>query len=543
VELNSVSLAQVTNLFGEIRAKSQIWKCLTSENEQKSFSRETKQGTALFTLSIGVICVWVLAQWFWNADHAYNGHNGDHFYYTAYAHMFNGVPYRRALELSAQYFNYQRPSAVLDYEWIDIAIAPLVYPRTFLSIMMAASIKIFGENGVWFPTLIFGFLTHFLWWRLLLKRFSHRHVGIVMLVISLSPQFTELRFGLYTESPLLFLLTLWCCFVVRAFRPDQPAQTSQFIPLVLLVPLIALTRQSLLIPLAIFVVIAIQHSISGYKHIGKSICLVAYMIIVQWIMQKWAPYDPTVFAMEQNGATSSLDLISQIPTNAIRIFLLECSRLASFKTTADPVYFVLILATPLLLFKFCNWRRCISLIAVLLICLATTYLNGRATGFRYLVPVIPVAVVTLTMGRGISIRSSNFNTLDRTVTAFLFLLSMYVVVLTANYSVQRAEISQWKPVSSITFTEGWPLKIPEGFLGCAGDDFQIWFKTPDGELYAASGPALHRRFFTKSVDEISINERSELISPTLNLMRYGMRLCGGEYMVENVPDRNASGNS
>ena len=512
-------------------------------NQDFPTSRQIKQGRGLFALSIGVICVWVFAQWFWNTDYAYNGHNGDHFYYTAYAHMFNGIPYRRALELSAQYFNYQRPSAVLDYEWIDIAIAPLVYPRTFLSIMMAASMRIFGENGVWFPTLIFGFLTHFLWWRLLLKRFSHRHAGLIMLVISLSPQFTELRFGLYTESPLLFLLTLWCCFAVRAFRPDQPAQTSQFIPLVLLVPLIALTRQSLLIPLAIFVVIAIQHSISRSNHIGKSICLVAYVIIVQWIMQKWAPYDPTVFAMEQNGVTSNLELLLQIPTNAIRIFLLECSRLATLKTTADPIYLVVILATPFLIFKFCNWRRCISLIAVLLICLATTYLNGRATGFRYLIPVIPVAVVTLTMGRDISISNLKSNTLYRTIIVFLTLSSVFVVGLTASYAMNKAEVTEWKPVSSITFTEGWPLKIPEGFLGCAGDDFQIWFKTPDGQLYAASGPALHRRFYTKSVDELSSNERNELISPTFNLMRYGMKLCGGEYMVENVPDRTASGNS
>lgn len=509
---------------------------LLETNRNVSISRQIKQGRTLFALSIVVICVWVFAQWFWNTDHAYNGHNGDHLYYTAYAHMFNGVPYRRALELSAQYFDYQRPSAVLDYEWVDVAIAPLIYPRTFLPIMMAASMKIFGENGVWLPTLTLGFLTHYLWWRLLLKRFSYRRAGLIMLIISFSPQLTELRFGLYTESPLLFLLTLWCCFVARAFRSDQPAQTNQFTPLIFLVPLIALTRQSLLIPLLVFVVMAMEHSISRHKHLGKSIGLVAYVIFVQWVVQKWAPYDPTVFAMEQNGVSSGLSLFKQIPANAIRIFLLEFSRLASLKTTADPIYFAIILATPFLMFKYCNWRRCISLIGVLFICLVTTYLNGRATGFRYLIPVVPVAVVALSMGRGISIRNSRSNTLDRTITAFLALSSIFVVGLTANYSMKRAEVTEWKSVSSVTFTEGWPLKIPEGFIGCAGDDFQIWLKSPEGEIFAVSGPALHRRFFVKSVDEISIDKRSELVSPTLNLMRYGMRLCGGEYMAENIPD-------
>ena len=504
-----------------------------------STSRKIKEGRALFALSIAVICVWVFVRWFWHTDHAYNGHNGDHFYYTAYAHMFNDIPYRRALELSSQYFNYQRPSAVLDYEWVDVAIAPLIYPRTFLPVMMAVSMKIFGENGVWLPTLTFGFFTHFLWWRLLLKRFSHRCAGLIMLIISLSPQFTELRFGLYTESPLLFLLTLFCYFVSRAFRPDQLAQTTNFIPLIFLVPLIVLTRQSMLIPLSVFLVIATLHSISRHKHVGKSVGLVAYIILLQWFVQKWAPYDPTVFAMEQNGATSILDLLLQSPANAIRIFLLECSRLTTLKPTADPIYFLVILATPFLVFKFCNWRRCISLIAVTFVCLATTYLNGRATGFRYMIPVVPVAIMTLTQGGGVSDRNSKFNTVDRTITASLFLLSIFVVALTANYSMRKAEVTQWKPVSSNTFTEGWPLIIPNGFIGCAGDDFQIWFKTPDGEIYAVSGTALHRRFFLKSVDEISINKRSTLTSPTLNLMRVGMRLCGGEYMVENIPQQNA----
>lgn len=493
-------------------------------------SQQTKQGIALFTLSLAVICVWVVVQWFWNTDHAYNGHNGDHLYYTAYAHMFNGIPYRQALELSAQYFNYQRPSAVLDYEWVDVAIAPLVYARTFLSIMMATSMKIFGENGVWIPSLMLGFITHFLWWRLLLRRFTHRHAGLVMLAISFSPQFTELRFGLYTEAPLLFLLTLWCFFVYRAFSSNHSEQTGQIIPLILLVPLMALTRQSLLIPLSVFIVIAMQHSMSRYKHMSKSIALGAYVIVVQWVVQKWAPYDPTVFAMEQNGVTSSLNLLLEIPANTIRIFLLEFSRLATWKSSADPIYFIFILATPVLMFKFCKWRRCICLIAALLVCLATTYLNGRATGFRYLIPIIPVALVTLTMGDNISKQRSKLKIPDGAFTAVMFLSSVFVVATTLNYSLNKAEISEWKPVSSISFTEGWPLNIPEGFIGCAGSDFQIWFKTSAGELYAVSGPALQRRFFAKSVDEISLNKRSQLISPTLNLMRYGMRLCGGEYM-------------
>jgi hypothetical protein len=129
--------------------------------------------------------------------------------------------------------------------------------------------------------------------------------------------------------------------------------------------------------------------------------------------------------------------------------------------------------------------------------LATTYLNGRATGFRYLVPIIPIALVTLTMGEDVYVRNVRFNIRDKALTAGLFLSSIFVVGLTVNYSMHRDEITQWTPVSSISFTEGWPLRIPDGFIGCAGDDFQIWFKAPDGELYAASGPALHRRFFIK----------------------------------------------
>ena len=49
-------------------------------------------------------------------------------------------------------------------------------------------------------------------------------------------------------------------------------------------------------------------------------------------------------------------------------------------------------------------------------------------------------------------------------------------------------------VRSATLEE-WPLKVSEGTLLCAGDDRQMWFRAPDGTLYAASGSAMARSFF------------------------------------------------
>jgi hypothetical protein len=137
---------KVKPIISNLKAQFGNWSDDSKEVKQNiliALKRENFDiGTISFALSLVVTILWISTQWFWQKNSSYNGNNGDHFYYVAYAHMFNGVPYRQALELSAQYFHYARPSVVLDYEWMDVAIAPLVYPRVVLSSFIAVSMKI-----------------------------------------------------------------------------------------------------------------------------------------------------------------------------------------------------------------------------------------------------------------------------------------------------------------------------------------------------------------------------------------------------------------
>jgi hypothetical protein len=532
---------KVKPIISNLKAQFGNWSDDSKEVKQNiliALKRENFDiGTISFALSLVVTILWISTQWFWQKNSSYNGNNGDHFYYVAYAHMFNGVPYRQALELSAQYFHYARPSVVLDYEWMDVAIAPLVYPRVVLSSLIAVSMKIFGENGVWIPGLTFGCLTHIIWWRLLISRFGNRIAGLCMLAISLSPQLTELRFGIYTESPLVFFLTLWFYFTWKAFRLDQNVNTLDFAPLVLLCPLIGLTRQSLLLPFAYFISVAARRVLPGLKqvvlrkYVAGIFVVVVCLVTIQLTLNYWAPYDSTVFAMTQNNASSRWGLLWGAPENIIRIFFLEVFRLGTFRSTFDPVYLLMMFFCPYLIIKYCGWRRSVGWISVVGVCLITTYLNGRATGLRYMAPMIPATLCAVALDKPMLTKRTKvlIESASRS-TAALFLLMICVVMSAAGTVTSRAKPLIWHPVSSATFPTTWPLKTDNGFLSCAGKDFQVWFKDSEGKIFAVSGPALQRRFFIPSIDEISLKPRTQLVSPTLDLMEFGMKLCGAEYM-------------
>ncbi len=491
----------------------------------------------MFALSFGLIAFWITTQWFIGSHPGYNGNNGDHLYYVAYSKIMNGERYRDALASTAEFFNYQRPSEVLDYEWLDVAIAPLIYPRLVLSALIAGSIKLFGIYGVWIPSLACGVITHSLWWGLLRTRLGNQKAGIVMLLISLSPQLTELRFGIYTEAPLLLFLTLWFVYVSKAFQPDSNVRFINLAPLMLLTPLIGLTRQSLLIPIVGFLIFALnqistQHSSAESKRLIVNMFLVLiWLFICQALINKWAPYDSTVFAMVQNGVTNRLDLIMKSPENLVRIFGLESSRLLNLSSTFDPIYFISVLVIPIFSVKIIGWRQSIVVLGVTSVCLVATVLNGRATGLRYLAPVIPVFLSSIAHKKVKSpvASSSKRNHIVLYLLSSLVLLVSFLSVSTLRY---QPSIKNWQPISSASFRTSWPLTIDSGWLGCAGHDLQVWFKSPDGKLYAVSGTALQRRFFAPSIEELSIKKRDQLISPTRLLMKYGLRLCGATFMTK-----------
>jgi hypothetical protein len=121
---------------------------------------------------------------------------------------------------------------------------------------------------------------------------------------------------------------------------------------------------------------------------------------------------------------------------------------------------------------------------------------------------------------------------SRKVPAVLTVFLLITTVFTFRTATDKSISATWVSISEEAFPYEWPLKIPSGELSCAGDDFQVWFKAPNKEIFAVSGPAHQRRFFIRSIDEISRIERTQLISPTIDLLRFGMTLCSTSYMGE-----------
>lgn len=503
--------------------------------KSSSASNHALIGTSLFFLSCLLIGRQILVWWL-GGESSLDGRNGDHFYYVAYAHMMNGHGYRDALEMSASFFSYERPSVHLDYEWMDVAIAPLLYSRTVLSAFLALAMRVFGDQGVWIPTIVMGSITHFMWWRLLSRSISRVHAGMVMLVLAMTPVLTEVRFGLYTESPLILLLTV---YVLLCLRCLERLTLLRFISLQILLVLIAFTRQALWIPIAFSVGLFIHALFRQKSRFRQYLCtltlILGWSLFLHFAVRKWAPYDPTTYAFEQNKVAGMEELIRTTAANIFRIFRGDIGQVMSYGRVGGILLVASLASVPWLMVVMRGHPLASGALGVLAVSTATTVLNGRSTGFRYMTPVIVVGLFLASLRPRRDRQTSSPELSSRDGREGVLLVGLLVIlgvvgVSTCRVAFSKDEVKTWSRIEESTFPSTWPLVEDEGEIGCAGDDFQVWFKSSDGEVYAVSGPALQRRFFLKSVDEISAFPRVTLVSPTHELLRFGMTLCGAVYM-------------
>ena len=114
---------------------------------------------------------------------------------------------------------------------------------------------------------------------------------------------------------------------------------------------------------------------------------------------------------------------------------------------------------------------------------------------------------------------------------------MVAALVAGTVAVHRPAPIQGAPrlqLSAATYQGAWPFSVPSGTLICAGQDYEIWFVTPDGARYAVSGTAMADSPWGRPALDLA---------PTLtygwpqiqHLLTVGMQLCGSDRGFQALP--------
>ena len=492
-----------------------------------------------FYLSLMIFACLLYSTWYWwHSGNTYlNGNNGDHYYYVAQARMLGGMTYRDALEITALQFNYARPSVDLDYEWLDPSIGPLVYPRMALPVIMAPFVNfltVWPNLSVFLPGFLMGLTGLLAIFVFAKERLGIWWASLITAVSALSPLLTEYRFGIYTEAPLILGLTLWLVISHASYDTSAQIKLGKFA--VAAIPLICLSRQAVLLLIAysigyLFWELCFRSSsfASSMRRFGPT---VAASVFAYLLIQKWAPYNPVPYAKYNSDGQelSSVETIMALLRNLYDISAADVKRLLPGGESPDVIYLFLLLVTAILAMRFIKRPEIGGILFVFAFLLLTTMLNGRPTSMRYLSTSFPFIVIIFVYLFGEIKRNKNCNlySFPRAWIGIAGVMSFIVVATTVIYC-RPAPITNWVKIDSSQFSP-WNLSVERGWLACSGNDFQVWFKDESGQIYAASGPAMQRTFFTKRISELYVSQPEILSSPAIEITKRGMELCGGSFM-------------
>jgi hypothetical protein len=87
-------------------------------------------------------------------------------------------------------------------------------------------------------------------------------------------------------------------------------------------------------------------------------------------------------------------------------------------------------------------------------------------------------------------------------------------------------------ISQAEYGRAWPFTVPSGTLTCAGSDYEVWFRSPDGTTYALSGSAMMRSLLTPRALALKA-QREPGWREVIPVLTRGMRLCGRGYLAAN----------
>lgn len=235
--------------------------------------------------------------------------NGDQMYYASMALQFTGVPYAESLKRTADYYDYPGDWRLLRFNNPDIST--LVYPRTVLPLLATPFIPSMDLAAMFVPGIALGLLT------LLLVVVAARRwgalyaVGPPILLFVLTPGFSEIGTGLYTESILMAVsIATVLCLPLRRPRVGWP----ELAWLATLTIVAGLTRQAapIVALTALGGLLGVMIRPSGPRRdvlrawaapVGVSVVVGA---ITTLLVMRWAPYDPLAMTRQLQGGSSTV---------------------------------------------------------------------------------------------------------------------------------------------------------------------------------------------------------------------------------------------
>jgi hypothetical protein len=468
------------------------------------------------------------------------GHNGDHAYYTAMTLQYGEVDYARSLRKVAQYFDYAEWSYSLDYGFLNPVVAPLIYPRPVYPLLAALPVHVLGMKAMYLPGLAAGAVATVAIGMLVLRQ-TRAAAGLLVLPLLFSTHlFTEFVFGIYTDAFVVALVAL----IMLALPWNGPKTWAHVTIVCALAAVMLLARQVPLVPLGIvgggwlWACIRdrrLRNDWFPYLVAGVPATIVSYLLI-----SKWAPYDPSAFMKMKTETDSTLQAMSQVWELLDRGLTID----AGFVWHVDKFVLPLFVLTLVGLWLCRRSPLAGVFVGLFLAGFITTSLNGANTEFRYMTPALPAAAMLVAevivrvvrLARARSRQPVEPETADwpvprfrmARVSAALSVISLvaFVIATVAIHQPASLENARSMEVSRATMEE-WPLGVSEGTLLCAGDNRQMWFRAPDGTLYAASGSAMARSFFRPRITELASGEVPYAWPEFQPLLDAGERLCTG----------------
>jgi hypothetical protein len=86
--------------------------------------------------------------------------------------------------------------------------------------------------------------------------------------------------------------------------------------------------------------------------------------------------------------------------------------------------------------------------------------------------------------------------------------------------------AEQEQLAEASWPHPWPFSVPEGTLICAGQDYQMWFMTPDGQHYALSGTAMAASFGEPRALQLQRSSTPYGWPAIKPILTEGMHLCG-----------------
>jgi hypothetical protein len=498
------------------------------------------------------------------------GHNGDHMYYTSIALQFSGEPYDEAIHTAANYFDYPYAAGRLDQGFMEPWFSPLMYPRNMLPLLATPFVKAFGIRGMWVPGIALGVAS-----LLSMVALAWRRVGVwgaaaLPVLLLGSVIVTEYMFGIFSESPLIFLVTAMLAVLPlgrrRAWAHAWLAGA--------LVPLMILCRQVPVLPIAMVAGGWLWAAVRTRRVKNDWLPFVATVIpigvVADVVMARWAPFDPLQVLRTFTKGDSLGELIRGAPP----LFLRATRNDMGFALTHDVAGVALFAFGMVGLVVLIKYPFAGVFAGALASGLLSEFLSPSAVRFRYESPAVPVLAILAAVGVGrivavvarqswaVPAIAGADNAIEvetaldaEEATAAQPRLeqgpegtplrghrglrspgfggaaaswAVVVVVVASLVALHRPASLDGAPqvqLSQAEYGPKWPFTVPSGTLVCAGSDYEVWFRGPDGTLYALSGTAMSHSFLTPRAESIRTTT-TRVWYRVVPILSQGMRLCG-----------------